>query len=222
MNTQLVRPVCDTTMSPLSFELLLSLQTEFENARGYKCWIRWIDVRPHKWPKAIRAMAVMQKTLLACQLNRPVTSVMMLTGCSKSISLESSTCSDMCQRSLPFLTSFVQIFVSTRGKSSFIGVLFSLRLALNHKNTSTSIHLEDVNPSVARTLSVEQKLTGQPSTSSNNLLKPDNIPWNLAPGDIETMRNKSPSISNIAGNLVSDLRLLLGNLSHFFIRRNGD
>jgi hypothetical protein len=43
---------------------------------------------------------------------------------------------------------------------------------------------------------VDYKLSQQSSTSSNNLLKPDNNPWN---NDSDLLRNKSQSLSNIAG-----------------------
>ena len=72
---------------------------------------------------------------------------------------------------------------------------FFYSIALNHK-TTTTIHLEENNPPTNKTLPLDQKLSQQSSTSSNNLLKPDGNPWNT---ENELMRNKSQSISNIAG-----------------------
>lgn len=79
-------------------------------------------------------------------------------------------------------------------------------IALNHK-TTTTIHLDEINsPSTNRTLPLDQKLSQQSSTSSNNLLKPDGNPWN---NENELMRNKSQSISNIAGKYIRlEIRLI--------------
>jgi len=48
---------------------------------------------------------------------------------------------------------------------------------------------------------IDHKLSQQSSTSSNNLLKPDSNLWNTPNNDNELMRNKSQSISNIAGKI---------------------
>ena len=72
---------------------------------------------------------------------------------------------------------------------------FRLSIAMNHK-TTTSIHLDEINPPLTRNLQLDQKLSQQSSTSSNNLLKPDSNPWS---NDSDLLRNKSQSISNIAG-----------------------
>jgi hypothetical protein len=68
---------------------------------------------------------------------------------------------------------------------------------LNHK--STTIHLDEAIPLTIKTPAVDYKLSQQSSTSSNNLLKPDNNSWNTGNNDSDLMRNKSQSISNIAG-----------------------
>ncbi len=67
---------------------------------------------------------------------------------------------------------------------------------MNHK--STTIHLDETIPSTTtiKNTPVDYKLSQQSSTSSNNLLKPDNNPWN---NDSDLLRNKSQSLSNIAG-----------------------
>jgi hypothetical protein len=57
-------------------------------------------------------------------------------------------------------------------------------------------------PSTTKNIPIDYKLSHQSSTSSNNLLKPDNNPWNTTYNENELMRNKSQSISNIAGKLI--------------------
>jgi len=49
---------------------------------------------------------------------------------------------------------------------------------------------------------IDYKISQQSSISSNNLLKPDNNPWNSNNNDVDLMRIKSPSISNIAGKSI--------------------
>lgn len=44
---------------------------------------------------------------------------------------------------------------------------------------------------------IDHKLSQQSSTGSNNLLRPESMPWNA--NENELMRAKSQSISNIAG-----------------------
>ena len=73
-------------------------------------------------------------------------------------------------------------------------------LALNHKNT-TSITLDESASSTAKNLTMDNnKISRQSSTSSNNLLKPDSHIWTDNTIDIDALRNKSQSLSNIAGN----------------------
>jgi len=78
---------------------------------------------------------------------------------------------------------------------------FSVIIALNHKNT-TSVVVDETASSTKKNLAMDYKTSRQSSTSSNNLLKPDNNPWNTTYNENELMRNKSQSISNIAGKLI--------------------
>jgi hypothetical protein len=73
---------------------------------------------------------------------------------------------------------------------------------LNHK-ASTTIHLDEIiPPPTNKNVPVDYKLSQQSSTSSNNLLRPDNNPWNNNnTNESDLMRIKSPSISNIAGKI---------------------
>lgn len=48
---------------------------------------------------------------------------------------------------------------------------------------------------------MDYKTSRQSSTSSNNLLKPENNLWGANINDVELLRNKSQSLSNIAGKL---------------------
>jgi hypothetical protein len=73
-------------------------------------------------------------------------------------------------------------------------------IALNNKNTTT-INMDETIPTTPKTVPIDYKLNQQFSTSSNNLLKPDNNPWNTNNNENELMRNKSQSISNIAGKI---------------------
>ncbi|UJR33062.1 hypothetical protein I4U23_020521 [Adineta vaga] len=71
-------------------------------------------------------------------------------------------------------------------------------IALNHKNTTTSILMDETNPLPSKHLTSDYEISRQSSTSSNILLKPDTNVWNANSSDVETIRNKSPSLSNIA------------------------
>jgi hypothetical protein len=71
-------------------------------------------------------------------------------------------------------------------------------IALNHK-ASTAIHLDEIMASTNKNIPLDYKLSQQSTTSSNNLLKPDNNPWN---NESELIRNKSQSISNIAETVI--------------------
>ncbi|CAF3602642.1 unnamed protein product [Rotaria sp. Silwood1] len=73
--------------------------------------------------------------------------------------------------------------------------------ALNHKNTTT-IHLDETIPATTKTFPADYKISQQSSISSNNLLKPDSNPWNTNNSDVELMRAKSQSISNIAETVI--------------------
>lgn len=54
-----------------------------------------------------------------------------------------------------------------------------------------------------KNISTDYKLSQQSSISSNNLLKPDSNPWSTNNNnDLESTRNKSQSISNIAGKFI--------------------
>lgn len=103
------------------------------------------------------------------------------------------------QISILFLFS---LFLSTRLKSlekSFLFFMIFSLIAMNHK-TTTTIHLDEINPPTNKNMQLDQKLSQQSSTSSNNLLKPDSNPWGI---DSDLLRNKSQSISNIAGKISS-------------------
>ncbi|CAF0941362.1 unnamed protein product [Adineta ricciae] len=72
-------------------------------------------------------------------------------------------------------------------------------IALNHKNTTTSILMDETNPSPTKKPTSEYEANQELSTSSNLLLKPENNNlWNANSSDLESMRNQSPSLSNIA------------------------
>ncbi len=48
---------------------------------------------------------------------------------------------------------------------------------------------------------MDSKTSRQSSTSSNNLLKPDSNLWSSNTTDVEALRTKSQSLTNIAGKL---------------------
>ncbi|CAF1289067.1 unnamed protein product [Rotaria sordida] len=75
-------------------------------------------------------------------------------------------------------------------------------IALNRKNTTTTIHLDETIPTTPKTFPIDYKISQQSSISSNNLLKPDSNPWNTNNIDVELMRTKSQSISNIAETVI--------------------
>jgi hypothetical protein len=60
------------------------------------------------------------------------------------------------------------------------------------------------------------KTSRQSSTSSNNLLKPDINIWGTNINDVELLKNKSQSLSNIAGKLKLKLKT---KFSFFFIQK---
>jgi hypothetical protein len=64
---------------------------------------------------------------------------------------------------------------------------------------TTTIHLDETIPPRTKTAPLDNKLSQQSSTSSNNLLKPDNNPWDTSYNENDLLKNKSQSISNIAG-----------------------
>ncbi len=71
---------------------------------------------------------------------------------------------------------------------------------MNHKN-ATSVVLDEITSSTTKNLGMDFKTSRQSSTSSNNLLKPDSNPWSSNTTDVEGSRNKSQSLTNIAGKL---------------------
>ncbi len=60
---------------------------------------------------------------------------------------------------------------------------------------------ETATTSATKNLAMDYKISRQSSTSSNNLLKPDSHVWDTNLNDVELLRNKSQSLSNIAGKL---------------------
>ncbi len=60
---------------------------------------------------------------------------------------------------------------------------------------------ETASSSTKKNLAMDYKTSRQSSTSSNNLLKPDIHVWDTNPNDVELVRHKSQSLTNIAGNL---------------------
>jgi hypothetical protein len=71
---------------------------------------------------------------------------------------------------------------------------------LNHKNT-TSVALDEItSSSTTKNLAMDFQTSRQSSTSSHNLLKPDSNLWSASTPDAEALRNKSQSLTNIAGN----------------------
>jgi hypothetical protein len=92
-----------------------------------------------------------------------------------------------------------KLFVDIRlcaALTSFVSFI----IALNHKN-ATSGPLDETTLSTANNLAMDYKASRQSSASSNNLLKHDNNLWGTSMNDVESMRNKSQSISNIAGKV---------------------
>jgi hypothetical protein len=73
----------------------------------------------------------------------------------------------------------------------------------NHKNTAI-IHMDETVPSTTKMLPVDHKQSRESSINSNNLLKPETNLWNMNDKDVELMRNKSQSISNIAGKSIQN------------------
>ncbi|CAF3567750.1 unnamed protein product [Rotaria sordida] len=71
-------------------------------------------------------------------------------------------------------------------------------IGLNHKNIVTIPLDEAISLSTIKNAPLEYKTSRQSSTSSNNLLKPDNNLWNTSIGNVELMKSKSQSLSNIA------------------------
>jgi hypothetical protein len=71
---------------------------------------------------------------------------------------------------------------------------------LNHKNTTTAV-LDEIASSTTKNLAMDSKTSRQSSTSSNNLLKPDSNLWSSNTTDVEALRTKSQSLTNIAGKL---------------------
>ena len=55
--------------------------------------------------------------------------------------------------------------------------------------------------SITKNLTMENKISRQSSVTSNNLLKPDSNVWTDSTSDVEVLRNKSQSLSNIAGKI---------------------
>jgi len=77
---------------------------------------------------------------------------------------------------------------------------FLFSTALNHKNTTTAV-LDEITSSATKNLAMDSKTSRQSSTSSDNLLKPDSNLWSSNTTDVEALRTKSQSLTNIAGKL---------------------
>ncbi|CAF0746086.1 unnamed protein product [Rotaria sp. Silwood1] len=89
---------------------------------------------------------------------------------------------------------------TTGGASDFEGSVSADTagyIGLNHKNTTT-IALDETILSTTKNLPLDYKSSRKSSTSSNNLLKPDNNLWNTNINDVELVKSKSQSLSNIA------------------------
>ncbi|CAF1013702.1 unnamed protein product [Rotaria sp. Silwood1] len=89
---------------------------------------------------------------------------------------------------------------TTGGASDFEGSVSADTagyIGLNHKNTTT-IALDETILSTTKNLPLDYKSSRKSSTSSNNLLKPDNTLWNTNINDVELVKSKSQSLSNIA------------------------
>lgn len=65
--------------------------------------------------------------------------------------------------------------------------------------------MDETNPSPTKHLTSEYEASQGSSASSNRLLKPENKNlWNANSADLESMRNQSPSLSNIAGEYIAE------------------
>ncbi|CAF4267094.1 unnamed protein product, partial [Rotaria socialis] len=70
-------------------------------------------------------------------------------------------------------------------------------MGLNHKNTIT-IPLDETLSSPGKNLAMDYKSGHKSSTDSNNLLKPDSDLWTATSNDIDLLKTKSQSLTNIA------------------------
>jgi hypothetical protein len=66
---------------------------------------------------------------------------------------------------------------------------------------------ETATTSATKNLAMDYKISRQSSTSSNNLLKPDGNLWSANASDLESLRNQSQSLSNIAGKFLSEFEI---------------
>ncbi|CAF2407983.1 unnamed protein product [Rotaria sp. Silwood2] len=108
---------------------------------------------------------------------------------------------------------------TTGGTSEFEGPTATDRadyIGLNHKNTTT-ISLDETILPTPKNLPLDYKSSRKSSTSSNNLLKPDNSLWNTDINDIELMKSKSQSLSNIAETVLKKEKKESKNIKRSFI-----
>ncbi|CAF4029731.1 unnamed protein product [Rotaria sp. Silwood2] len=108
---------------------------------------------------------------------------------------------------------------TTGGTSEFEGPIATDRadyIGLNHKNTTT-ISLDETILPTPKNLPLDYKSSRKSSTSSNNLLKPDNSLWNTDINDIELMKSKSQSLSNIAETVLKKEKKESKNIKRSFI-----
>ncbi|CAF3423815.1 unnamed protein product [Rotaria sp. Silwood1] len=88
---------------------------------------------------------------------------------------------------------------TTGGASDFEGSVSADTagyIGLNHKNTTT-IALDETILSTTKNLPLDYKSSRKSSTSSNNLLKPDNNLWNTNINDVELVKSKSQSLKTV-------------------------
>ncbi|CAF0829546.1 unnamed protein product [Adineta steineri] len=90
-------------------------------------------------------------------------------------------------------------------------------IALNHKNTTTNILLDETIPSASKHLTIDYETNPASSTSSNSLLKPETNLWVANMTDVESMKNKSQSLSNIAETVLKKETRGSKKIKHSFL-----
>ncbi|CAF0762369.1 unnamed protein product [Adineta steineri] len=90
-------------------------------------------------------------------------------------------------------------------------------IALNHKNTTTNSLLDETIPSASKHLTIDYETNPASSTSSNSLLKPETNLWVANMTDVESMKNKSQSLSNIAETVLKKETRGSKKIKHSFL-----
>ncbi|CAF2207460.1 unnamed protein product [Rotaria magnacalcarata] len=90
-------------------------------------------------------------------------------------------------------------------------------MGLNHKNTIT-IPLDETLSSPGKNLSMDYKSGRKSSTDSNNLLKPDSDLWTATINDVDLLKTKAQSITNIAETVLKKEQKELKVAKHSFLQ----